>query len=63
MDCCERCAAPDWEAECKRMREVCAKLERENEMLRKDYEFMETEFVRMRAQLDIVYLIFGGHGE
>ena len=28
--------------------------------LKQDYESMETEFVRMRAQLDIVYLIFGG---
>ena len=32
----------------------------ENDYLRKDKDAMETEFVRMRAQLDIVYLIFGG---
>lgn len=28
--------------------------------LYEDHQAMETEFVRMRAQLDIVYMIFGG---
>ena len=40
--------------------EKCERLKAENANLRHDYESMETEFVRMRAQLDIVYLIFGG---
>ena len=43
------------------------KLEKENEKLKDEikeikeyYSGVETEFNRMRAQLDIVYLIFGG---
>ena len=35
------------------------KLRCENADLHQDYDSMETEFIRMRAQLDIVYLIFG----
>ncbi len=56
----EKSCMHNYQDEYNRMCEVCAKLECENELLRKDYESMETEFVRMRAQLDIVYLIFGG---
>ena len=55
-----RCCSPNWEAEYRRMCDVCHKLEIENEHLRKDKDAMETEFARMRAQLDIVHLIFGG---
>ena len=28
--------------------------------LKHDHESLETEFMRLRAQMDIVYLIFGG---
>ena len=38
----------------------CNALEAENAMLRDKLESIETEFARMRAQLDMVYLIFGG---
>ena len=37
----------------------CNSLTEENHILRKDLESIETEFARMRAQLDIVCLIFG----
>jgi hypothetical protein len=47
------CAMPNYETLYK---DMCIKYEQ----LRKDYKAMETEFIRMRAQLDIVYLIFGG---
>ena len=50
----------DYEAEYKRMCDAYDKLRHENDYLRKDKDAMEAEFVRMRAQLDIVYLIFGG---
>ena len=43
----------DYEAEYKSL------IEKFNELY-SDHQSMETEFVRMRAQLDIVYLIFGG---
>lgn len=52
-------AMPDWEAECKRLTE-------ENEVLKAklcdmDFKFMkmEKELSGLRAQMDIVYLIFG----
>jgi flagellar biosynthesis/type III secretory pathway protein FliH len=38
----------------------CNSLAEENNRLREDLKSMETEFVRLRAQMDIVYLIFGG---
>ena len=37
----------------------CNYLAEETNRLREEQASMETEFVRMRAQLDIVYLIFG----
>ena len=39
--------------------ELYKKLSVDYAELKNDHESMETEFVRMRAQLDIVYLIFG----
>lgn len=54
------CAMPNYEAEFHRMCEVCEKLTIENNRLRQEYDSMETEFIRMRAQLDIIHLIFGG---
>lgn len=50
----------DYKAEAEKLYEMCAKLEHECQELRRDRDAMETEFVRMRAQLDIVHLIFGG---
>lgn len=43
-----------------KLSEKCNSLAEENRKLKKDYASMETEFVLTRAQLDIVYLIFGG---
>lgn len=52
-------ATRDYKAEFHRMCELNEKLRCELECVKADYKSMETEFVRMRAQLDIVYLIFG----
>lgn len=49
----------DYKAEYHRLLKANQELCKELECFKKDYESMETEFVRMRAQLDIVYLIFG----
>lgn len=52
----ERCAMPDYESECNRL---CA----ENAKLREELAYhrgKEAELARIKAQLDIVYLIFGG---
>lgn len=49
----------DYKAEYHRLFKANQELCKEMECIKKDYESMETEFVRMRAQLDIVYLIFG----
>jgi flagellar biosynthesis/type III secretory pathway protein FliH len=38
----------------------CNSLAEENNLLREELESIETEFVRLRAQMDVVYLIFGG---
>lgn len=56
---CYECR-PDYEAEYHKAMELNAKLTAELEYVKKDYEAMEIEFGRMRAQLDIVHLIFGG---
>ena len=47
------------EMECK-LSEKCCVLADKNSKLKEDLDAMESEFIRMRAQLDIVYLIFGG---
>ena len=49
----------DYEAEYHKLRETCEILKAKLEFVNSEYKSMETEFVRMRAQLDIVYLIFG----
>lgn len=56
----EACCDLNYKAEYGRLLKANQELCKELECLKKDYESMETEFVRMRAQLDIVYLIFGG---
>lgn len=43
-----------------KLSEKCNSLAEENNKLKKDLEAIETEFIRLRAQMDIVYLIFGG---
>jgi flagellar biosynthesis/type III secretory pathway protein FliH len=43
-----------------KLSEKCCSLAEENRKLKEDFDSMESEFIRMRAQLDIVYLIFGG---
>lgn len=56
----ERTASLDYEAEYNKLLESHKRLCGDYAELKHDYESMETEFVRMRAQLDIVCLIFGG---
>ena len=45
---------------CDKLKDENSKLHCKLEAMHKVYDSMKTEFVRMRAQLDIVYLIFGG---
>ena len=52
-------ASLDYEAECDRLLRERDKLMAENDYLRTELKSMESESYRMRAQLDIVYLIFG----
>ena len=57
----EECTASlNYEAEYNKLLEAHKHLCGDYAELKHDYESMETEFVRMRAQLDIVHLIFGG---
>lgn len=50
----------NYESEYEKMVHEREKMLAEIEYLRAENKSMETEFHRMRAQLDIVYLIFGG---
>lgn len=54
------CIEAELSQKCEMLKAENAKLELENGDLREQFESMETEFFRMRAQLDIVHLIFGG---
>ena len=54
------CIEAELSEKCEKLKAENAKLELVNGDLREEFESMETEFIRMRAQLDIVYLIFGG---
>jgi predicted nuclease with TOPRIM domain len=47
-------------AEKEEVLELAKRFSDKNEALKAEFDSMETEFARMRAQLDIVYLIFGG---
>lgn len=49
----------DYEAEFHKMCELNEVLTCKLDCIKADYKAMQTEFERMRAQLDIVYLIFG----
>ena len=53
-------ASLDYEAEYNRLLRERDKMMAENDYLRTELKSMESECFRMRAQLDIVYLIFGG---
>ena len=55
----ERICAPNYEAMYNSLIEEHKRLCADHADLRKDRDALETEFIRMRAQLDIVYLIFG----
>ena len=56
-----RCTASlDYEAEYNRLLRERDKMMAENDYLRTELKSMESECYRMRAQLDIVHLIFGG---
>ena len=50
----------NYEAEYNRMLEMNTRLHDENEQLRMQFECLEAELIRLRAQMDIVYLIFRG---
>lgn len=43
-----------------KLSEKCCHLADENRKLKEDLASVESEFTRLRAQMDIVYLIFGG---
>ena len=53
-------ASLDYEAECDRLLRQQEKLMAEIDHLRTELKCIESECFRMRAQLDIVHLIFGG---
>lgn len=55
----EMTARPDYEAMYNRLNEEHKRLCNDYAELQSEYRGLETEFGRMRAQLDIVYLIFG----
>lgn len=56
----ERTCGLNYEAEYNRLlaenKELCEKLR----SIETHHSSLETEFIRLRAQMDIVYLIFGG---
>ncbi len=52
--------APDYEKMFKEHNKEHESIYKENSRLREEKEALEAEFLRMRAQLDMVYLIFGG---
>ena len=64
-----RYVRPDYEAECKRLTDENQRLRDLVEQLKAkladvecNWKDTEVEFKRMRAQLDMVYLIFGNRG-
>lgn len=59
-----KCVMPDWESEYHRQLELNHKMSCEIQDMKNYFEAMERNNALMKAQLDIVYLIFGGrnHG-
>lgn len=53
-------ASLNYEAEYDKLIRERDKMMAENDYLRNELKSMESECYRMRAQLDMVYLIFGG---
>lgn len=60
----EKCVMPDWESEYHRQLELNQKMSCEIRDMKNYFQGLEQQSAIMRAQLDIVYLIFGGrnHG-
>ena len=56
----EKTCGPDYKAEYHKLMDLYNKLCTKHEELRIEYDNLETQFAVQRAQLDIVYLIFGG---
>ena len=56
----DKVCGPDYEAEYHRMIEMNTRLHEEKEKLMVKIDHLEAELIRLRAQVDIVYLIFGG---
>ena len=61
MEYKEKSCSLDYVSEYEKMRDLNEKLNYEIKELKAQFNSMESEFERMRAQLDIVYLIFGGN--
>ena len=64
MDEQKKCVMPDYEAEYRRLCEENQKMSMEIQDMQNYFGAMERNNAIMKAQLDIVYLIFGGrnHG-
>lgn len=56
----EKTVSPDYEAMYYKQLEEREALLAKMDFMRSEKESLETEVVRLRAQMDIVYLIFGG---
>lgn len=59
-----KCVMPDWESEYHAACELNKRMSNEIQDMKNYFEAMERNNAIMKAQLDIVYLIFGGrnHG-
>lgn len=55
-----KCARPDYEDEYRRQLELNQRMSNEIQDMKAFFERQEREHAIMKAQLDIVYLIFGG---
>jgi cell division protein FtsB len=56
----EKACSLNYEAEYYKLVEERERLLAQMDYMRSEHNALEAEFARMRAQLDIVYLIFGG---
>ncbi len=50
----------NYEVEYEKLLEAHKRLCADHAELKRDHESLETEFIRLRAQMDVVQLIFGG---
>ena len=57
----EQVCSLDYVSEYEKIRDLNEKLTCEIKELKAHHNYMKSEFERMRAQIDIVYLIFGGN--